>query len=141
MKRRSELPGLSSDHHTGLVLPRRGRKASERDDRTAQAEWQRTVERLHAELEPYFPIEQQALLPALRDAGEAALVERTLNEYTQSSALVREPIGRHVPTFADQLRDHVRFEEQVFFQRAEASLDSEALARTAALYDAVQRTD
>ena len=42
---------------------------------------------------------------------------------------------------ADQLRDHIRFEEQVLFPRAEKLMDAEALARVAALYDAVQRTD
>ncbi len=140
MKRRPELSGLSSDHHTGLVLARRARKASHCDDRTAQAEWQRIVERFHAELEPHFQIEEQALLPVLKAAGETALVERTLNEHTRLRTLVLEPTARNLSTFADQLRDHIRFEEQVLFQRAEILIDAEALAGIAALYEAVRRT-
>lgn len=117
MKRRPELCGLSSDHHSGLVLARRVRRASDADDRTAQAEWQHIVARFHAELEPHFRIEEQALLPALKAAGETALVKQTLNEHAQLRAFVREPTARHLSTFADQLRDHIRFEEQVLFQR------------------------
>lgn len=75
MKRRPGPTGLSSDHHTGLVLEQRARKAPTCDDRIAQAEWQHIVERFHAELEPHFLVEEQALLPAPKDVGEAALVQ------------------------------------------------------------------
>ena len=141
MKRRPELSGLSSDHHTGLVLARRARKAADGDDRMAQAEWQRIVERFYTELEPHFRVEEQALLPALKEAGEEALVERTLHEHARLRTLVLEPTARHLSTFANLLREHIRFEEQVLFQRTETLMDAEALSRIAALYDAVRRTD
>ena len=141
MKRGPQLRGLSSDHHSGLVLAARARRASDADERTAQAEWQRIVERFHAGLEPHFRIEEQALLPALEAAGEIALVERTLHEHARLRDLVQEPTAKHLSTFADQLRDHIRFEEQVLFPRAETRLDAEALARIARLHNAVQASD
>ncbi len=141
MKRRPELYGLSSDHHTGLVLARSARKACDCDEQAAQAEWRRIVRRFHAELEPHFRIEERTLLPALEDAGETALVARTLDEHARLRSLVLEPTSRHLSAFADQLRDHIRFEEQVLFQRAETLLDSAALARIAALYVVLRYAD
>jgi len=69
------------------------------------------------------------------------LVERTLHERARLRTLVLEPTARHLLTFAELLRDHIRFEEQVLFQRGETLMDAEALARIAALHAAVQRTD
>ena len=136
MKRAPELSGLSRDHHTALVLARRARQASESDDRTAHAEWAYIIEYYHAELEPHFRIEEEALLPALAAAGETILVERALNEHAQLRTLVLERTADSLSDFADQLQNHVRFEEQVLFQRAQAVVDAETLATVAQLYDA-----
>ncbi|MGD8937633.1 MAG: hemerythrin domain-containing protein, partial [Thiogranum sp.] len=74
MKRSQELAGLSRDHHSALVLARR----AGHDDESAREEWQRVRVFFRTDLEPHFRIEEQLLLPALAEAGEGALVERTL---------------------------------------------------------------
>ncbi len=127
MKRAAGLSGLSRDHHAALVLARRAGNAAGSDDKTARAEWQRVSEFFRTELELHFRIEEQSLLPALADAGEAVLVERTLSEHARLRELSREPSHRHLREFSSLLRAHIRFEEQVLFQRAQEVLDRSAL--------------
>jgi hypothetical protein len=83
---------------------------------------------------------EQALLPALKEAGEAVLVERTLNGHARLRTLAVEPTAKHRSAFADQLRDHIRFEEPVLFQRAETD-GRRSTPGIAALSEAVQRID
>lgn len=135
MKRDPRLHGLSADHHHALVLARR----VAREAGVAELELAALVASVRRafdlELAPHFAIEEQELLPALRDAGEGALVDRTLAEHAalrghladaergDASALV---------AFGQLLAEHVRFEEHHLFPACEARLPDDVLARVAA---------
>lgn len=125
--------GLSSEHHHALVLARTVTTliAEGRADEAAR----QLVERFECELEPHFSLEEDLLLPALREVGEVALVERTEADH----ALLRAEAGAakagrtgNLVAFAERLTDHVRFEERELFPRCEATLP-------AAVLDAVGR--
>jgi len=129
MKRDPRVRGLSSEHHHALTLAR----SLERQVRAggdlggAAGELAR---RFDAELEPHFRVEEEVLLPALRQAGAVALVERTEADHRALRALAAATrAGRTdgLLSFADQLTDHVRFEERELFPFCEATLDAAVL--------------
>lgn len=133
MKRDPRLHGLSSDHHHALVLARRlaGRVTAGADPEVARA----FAEDFAREIAPHFQIEEDVLLPALREAGELALVERTEADHAELRALVAKArmgecaeLGR----LAQRLSEHVRFEERELFPACEAKLSDAVLAAVAA---------
>ena len=88
-----------------------------------------------AELEPHFLDEERWLLPALENAGEHALVARTLDEHRRLRSLAAalaagdlEPLAE----FAGMLSAHVRFEERELFERAQQVIPADELGRLAA---------
>lgn len=133
MKRDARLRGLSSEHHRALVLARTLTTliGEGRADEAAR----RLVEGFDRELEPHFRVEEELLLPALRDAGEPELVARTEADHAfmraQASA-ARAGGDADALAFAERLTEHVRFEERELFPRCEATLP-------AAVLDAVAR--
>ncbi|MBE0620172.1 MAG: hemerythrin domain-containing protein [Burkholderiales bacterium] len=134
MKRSQELIALTREHHHALVLARRAIEAAR--DVAAARELAAALPRIFAsELEPHFRVEEETLLPLLRDVGEDARVARTLDEHRQLRALAQEA-GRgdraSLASFGLLLEAHVRFEERDLFARAEAILPSTALAAVAA---------
>jgi short-subunit dehydrogenase len=76
MQRDPNLVRLSRDHHTGLVLAKRAREPATTEATERRAAWTEMQARFADELEPHFQREEQGLLPALRAAGEDALVDR-----------------------------------------------------------------
>lgn len=128
MKRSPALLKLSREHHTALSLALRIEKAT---DAAAQDILLATLPGLfRGELEPHFQEEEKALLPQLAQAGEAALVARTLEEHRQ----IRDLVGRMVdgdhaslPAFGALLRAHVRFEERELFVVAQQVLPANYL--------------
>lgn len=128
MKRAPVFRDLSSEHHRGLVLVRHIRKASALPECQPAAIWADVIERFEHELEPHFKKEEQGLLPALRAAGEHALVERTLREHWVMRDMVAEADPHHLLPFADLLSDHIRFEEQILFEAAQRRLSTDQLA-------------
>lgn len=137
MKRSPQLEPLSDDHHNALVLARRCRHAAESAASEASVAelWHELRRRFAAELEPHFAVEERLLLPALTDAGESALAERTRGEHARLRALVASaPAAERAAAFGKLLHDHVRFEERTLFPRAEAVLPApllEAVGRAA----------
>jgi hemerythrin-like domain-containing protein len=135
MRRDPRLHGLSSDHHHALALAREVRLAlasGAADDRLARE----VAARFDAELEPHFRVEEQVLLPALRAAGEAALVERTLEDHAflrERAAYAAEGWADRLGSLADRLVRHVRFEEGELFPRCETALDDAVLDEVARL--------
>ena len=93
------------------------------------------AQRFVAELEPHFLDEERWLLPALENAGEHALVARTLDEHRQA-ALAGGGAGRGdlepLAEFAGMLSAHVRFEERELFERAQQVIPADELGRLAA---------
>lgn len=128
MKRSPALLKLSREHHTALSLALRIEKAT---DAAAQDILLTTLPALfRGELEPHFQEEEKALLPQLGQAGEAALVDRTLEEHRQLRALVgRMADGDRsaLPDFGQMLRAHVRFEERELFVVAQRVLPANYL--------------
>lgn len=129
MKRDDRLIPLSHDHHHGLVLSLRIKKAVERAevDAVMVADVQEAFAR---EIEPHFLQEENWLLPALREAGEDDLVDRTLREHAELrellSAASYSDLGPLV-SFGALLGDHIRFEERELFERAQDVLSEEVL--------------
>lgn len=121
MKRHPELRKLSSEHHTGLVLARKASKAA-LDDENPQdraSVWADIKQRFEHELEPHFQEEESDLLPALAEAGEIDLVERTRDEHRVMRELIAQDDSGNLQQFAELLRAHIRFEEQVLFETAQ----------------------
>ena len=122
MKRSPALRALSSKHHTGLVLARRTALATGGNG-IADA-WDEVVQRFEKELEPHFRQEETWLLPALAEAGETALVERTLDEHARLRALIYDSThdAETLQAFAELLQAHIRFEERELFVTAQDRL-------------------
>jgi hemerythrin-like domain-containing protein len=134
MKRSRELIVLTREHHHALVLARRAIDGAR--DAAAVRELAAGLADIFArELEPHFQIEEQTLLPPMRDAGEHARVARTLDEHRRLRALA-QAVGQgdldSLAPFGRLLEAHVRFEERELFPLAEAILPAAALAAVAA---------
>ena len=135
MKRCDELRDLSEDHHHGLVLAQRSKRASG----DVEAAWRDAAARHEAELEPHFRAEEAALLPALRAAGEADLADRIAEEHAGLRAHFAPGAARDagsLQAFGALLEAHIRFEERVVFQRAQELLPEVPLASIRAARDA-----
>ena len=127
MQRHPALRGLSSKHHTGLVLARRARKAATQEASVQAAAWVAIRKIFRTELEPHFQREEQGLLPVLRAAGEAELVDRTLREHRSMHFLVLENNPGNLTLFAESLKALIRFEENELFDTAQCVLGSKVL--------------
>lgn len=120
MKRDPALRNLSNEHHQGLVLAKRAKKAACTDD--AQQAWNEIRSRFATEMEPHFQDEETGLLPALERAGEAELVKRTLDEHIALRRLIGENSVESMIRFAGLLEQHIRFEERELFEAAQRVL-------------------
>ena len=127
MKRHPSLRCLSSEHHTGLVLARRARKAADQDTSNQGATWKAIQHTFQSELEPHFQREEQSLLPVLRSAGEVELVDRRLHEHGSMRLLIQENNPGNLASFAESLAAHIRFEEKELFETAQRVLGSKVL--------------
>lgn len=134
MHRDPRLRDLSPDHHQGLVLARRIRRAFEA--RIAGADPVEEVRRRYEnELRPHFEVEETFLLPELSSAGFTELARRTLREHQTLRAHLEAAGQGHVDRvrkFGALLEAHIRFEEHELFPTCEKHLDSEALEAVAA---------
>jgi len=132
VKRDSYLRDLSSEHHQALALARDIRKVTAGDE-SSDRMIQHVREVYRDELRPHFEVEEQAILPALADAGEQALVDRTLLEHQQMAYLVEHlDVDDNLARFAQALKEHVRFEERILFETCQQKLDQSTLALVAA---------
>jgi hemerythrin-like domain-containing protein len=124
MKRAEALVGLSREHHTALSLAQRARRAAAEGGAAAAAMAATVAGRFRAELKPHFDEEEAWLLPALAQAGEAALVARTLADHAALAGLAARLLAPGAApdtlrAFAERLIEHVRFEERELFPAAE----------------------
>ena len=127
MQRHPSLRSLSSEHHTGLVLARRARKATQQEAPAQAAVWHELRKIFHTELEPHFQREEQSLLPVLRTGGEVELVDRTLREHRSIRSLIQKNCPDNLASFAELLTAHIRFEENELFNTAQRVLGSKVL--------------
>ena len=132
MKRHQTLQDLSREHHSALKLALGARRAATSGDAgKIAAAIASCADVFAAELEPHFMIEESSLLPAMAQAGEAALVARTLREHAELRALLGRVLDPDADattllSFADLLSAHVRFEERELFEVAQQRLAPQA---------------
>ena len=129
MKRCPALRNLSNEHHQGLVLAKRAKRAAGTED--AQRVWQEIRDRFAAELEPHFRAEETGLVPALERLGKAGLVQQTLDEHTELRRLISENSAQAMTGFAELLERHIRFEERELFETAQQELSPVELDKLA----------
>jgi hemerythrin-like domain-containing protein len=129
MKRHPVLQPLSDDHHRALILARRLRRLAASGDAVDLRDLSREVRRtFEADLAPHFAVEEEVLLPALRDAGVADPVDRTLDDHARIRALVAGAwTDATVRALGALLERHVRFEERELFPAAEQVLSADVL--------------
>lgn len=134
MKRDPHLMDLSRDHHHALVLAREAMTAAEKgsDEDVARA-WEAVAVGFETDLDPHFKVEERYLLPPMEAVGERAMAERTGEEHARLRALPTDEGDSRdrLRRFGELLRDHVRFEENELFPRAEEVLTAEALVEVA----------
>ena len=127
MKRHEQLQDLSREHHLALKLALLARRALESDDPLKiQAAAATCATAFVSHLEPHFVREETDVLPMLAQAGETALVERTLSEHDEMRRLAaRLPTADPVTLerFGELLGAHVRFEERELFEVAQRHLE------------------
>jgi hemerythrin-like domain-containing protein len=131
VKRDQRLHGLSSDHHAALVLARRLERASASGDAALVGAVSQAME---AALEDHFRIEEEVLLPALREAGELEMVARVEVDHRllrAEAAGARAGDLAAAAGLAERLREHVRFEERELFPRCEVVLPGAVLDEVA----------
>jgi hemerythrin-like domain-containing protein len=131
MKRDHRLRGLSSEHHHALTLARSVERAAPTWSRTDGAELQK---RFDLELEPHFLVEEQVLLPALRNASQAELCTRTEQDHAllrSSASRAAHGDGAAAISFSAALIEHVRFEERDLFSACERLLPDDVLDEVA----------
>ena len=135
MKRAPELRDLSEDHHHGLVLAQKAKRAAAGNDARAAAEmWVEVEMQFEAELAPHFRIEETLIAPELEAAGGSALTKRLYKDHGALRECVGSGGGRtpaDLGRFGELLEDHIRFEEREFFEVAQKRLSPEALAAVA----------
>lgn len=135
MQRDPSLCSLSTEHHRGLMVARKARKAVAQGTQAQIVAWQVIREIFRTELEPHFQREEQGLLPVLRVAGEVDLVERTLHEHRSLRWLIVENRPDNLSAFAESLTTLIRFEESELFDTARSRLGPRIPADLARVLD------
>lgn len=135
MKRVPELRNLSEDHHHGLALARKARKAAAGEEGFSTSDvWAEVEASFKAELEPHFRIEESLIGTVLEAHGESRLAKRLFDEHEA----LREffiPGGDRTPDdlgcFGKLLEKHIRFEERELFEVAQNTLNRDELSAVA----------
>jgi len=131
MKRCTQLRKLSVEHQAALSLAVQVKRAAANASNDELRPWVVQIqERWWSELLPHFQAEESRLIPALQAAGQLTLVERAIQEHRAIEDLVFDstlPCRTRLNRFAELLRDHVRFEERILFETAQADLSQQEL--------------
>ncbi|WP_332816349.1 hemerythrin domain-containing protein [Ramlibacter sp.] len=130
MKRSPALIPLSREHHEALVLARRACEP-DRPGADPAGVREQVLRRWSEHIEAHFRLEEQALLPALRQAGAPAEADEGARQHRSIRRLVDEleSLGTAaLPAWGDAMREHVQWEERHLFPLAERLLDLPALS-------------
>ncbi|MFT4570392.1 MAG: hypothetical protein ACI8TX_000331 [Hyphomicrobiaceae bacterium] len=125
MKRRKELHGLSDSHHTALIVAFRCKRAGAgQGDLTVDEAWSQAKKLGLDHLADHFRVEEELLLPALRELGEATMAERIAAEHQELRQFleVSGANGDQVAAFGDLLDRHIRYEERIVFEQTQDRL-------------------
>ena len=130
MKRNKNLVNLSSEHHDGLVISLRIKKALEKlDNQTIIINY---IKHLWSSLNNHFKQEESNFLAYNCIDSKNELIKRMLDEHKQFEILVQnlsesKTKKEDLTKFAELLNDHIRFEERELFPFIEESLSEEEL--------------
>lgn len=132
MKRHQQLQPLSRQHHNGLLMAllitkglKKKASLSIMSDFISNG-W-------NEELREHFDMEESVLLPVLRQKlFDPLLIDQLISEHRQIRLLVEKAMANqateaHLESFASLLEKHIRFEEKIFFPKAEEVLSEEEL--------------
>jgi hemerythrin-like domain-containing protein len=135
MKRVPELRDLSEDHHHGLVLARKARKAAAGEDGFPASDvWAEVEAMFKTELEPHFQIEESLIGAVLAALGESQLSRRLLDEHEALREFLipgRDRTPDDLGRFGELLEKHIRFEERELFEVAQSRLNPDELSEVA----------
>jgi hypothetical protein len=135
MKRAPELRDLSEDHHYGLVLALKAKRAGAGEGDLSSADvWTEVEARFKAELEPHFQIEESLIAPPLETQGESRLAKQLYEEHEALRQFLvpgSERAAADLRRFGELLEKHIRFEERELFEAAQNSLSPEVLQAVA----------
>jgi hypothetical protein len=138
MKRDASLVRLSRDHNRGLVVALRVQRQAPAADKGGLDELREVVLGFwHTALLPHFRAECECVLTRLaRKLGVTdQLLVRTQSDHLELNALLAElqdgadleQSRRLLTAMADLLRDHIRWEESVLFERTQTELTAAEL--------------
>ncbi len=132
MKRHQQLQPLSRQHHNGLLMALLIKKGMKKKASLSLMNdfinngW-------NEELKEHFEMEETVLLPALRQKSfDPLLTDQLISEHRQIRLLVEKTFVNQateaeLESFASLLEKHIRFEEQIFFPKAEEILTEKEL--------------
>ena len=134
MKRSDPLAPLSRQHHQGLAVALKLKRADASTAGTARAAF---LDFWAAEGRGHFRLEEEILLPAYARHGEAdhPAVVRVLVEHVdlrrrgQDLEVANEPVPEFLHDLGERLERHIRHEERVLFPLIEAALPEAELAQ------------
>jgi hemerythrin-like domain-containing protein len=144
MRRSEALTPLSRDHHHGLFVALRLRRATAADAAEAQRLF---LEFWRAEGARHFRVEEEVLLPALarHTAPDHEAIVRTLVEHVdlrrRAGALAPEgeaPLEA-LHELGERLNAHIRHEENVLFGLVEDTLPADELSELAVAIERAER--
>lgn len=138
MKRHEQLQPLSRQHHNGLLMAMLLTKGLKKN---ASPDLMRDfISRgWRDELKEHFEMEESVLIPALeKKSFYPALTRQLLEEHRQLRLIVQKAIDHSatvndISAFASLLEKHIRFEEKIYFPRAEEALHETELIQIGGL--------
>jgi len=132
MKRHLQLQPLSRQHHNGLLMAllitkglKKKASLSVMNDFISNG-W-------NEELKEHFEMEESVLLPVLQQKSfDSLLTDQLISEHRQirllvEKAFINKATQVDLESFASLLEKHIRFEEKIFFPKAEEVLTEEEL--------------
>ena len=129
------LKKLSHDHHHGLLIGLRARKAAATGDASVIAStWIETERRFAAELEPHFHVEERFILPGLVARGMTDFIRQLTDEHAELRAFVKPESERNasrLQRFGELLDAHIRFEERTLFEVVQTVFSEDELTALA----------
>jgi len=133
MKRNTNLVNLSSEHHDGLIIALRIKKALAKLN-DYQVILQYTL-RVWPTLKHHFMQEETSFLSFSQIDPNHAHVKRMLDEHIQFEKIMENlslnsnQLKEHLFEFAELLKNHIRFEERVLFPYIEEILSKDELTQ------------
>jgi hypothetical protein len=137
MKRSEALAYLSRDHHHGLVVAQRLRRATPETAVAARATF---LGFWDSEGQEHFRVEEDLLLPAFAryEPPTHDAVVRVLTDHVELRRRAADltPSVDDLHALGDRLNEHIRHEERVLFPLIEAALSTEELVSLATAFAA-----